>query len=273
VRTALRDNQPCDGPAWGKCLGCASGEYGRVGAAVAVTSVLGQRRRLARKTRGLHSCSHYVQDVLHRHLLEPRATEGLLADVVIPDYRTPEEPGQAVDGLPDEPYVMYGGALRTVKGVDVLLRAYTQLTDPPPLVLIGTRSPDPLPPLPPSAVLIEALPHAQVLRAWQGALFGVAPSLLPEPLGNVIHEAMSAGRPVIGTVPGGQTEMIEDGVNGLLVPSGDVNALAVAMRRLIDDAPLRDRLGQAARTTAERFTEAVQLPRFLALLDQVVDAP
>ena len=48
---------------------------------------------------------------------------------------------------------------------------------------------------------------------------------------------------MIGTRPGGHEDMIEDGENGLLVPAGDSEALAVAMSRLIEDAALRERLG------------------------------
>ena len=40
---------------------------------------------------------------------------------------------------------------------------------------------------------------------------------------------------MIGTFPGGHTDLIEDGVDGLLVPAGDVVALGRAMRRLVDD--------------------------------------
>ena len=67
-------------------------------------------------------------------------------------------------------------------------------------------------------------------------MFGVFPSKWPEPLATVVHEAMSSGRPVIGTTPGGHEDMIDDGETGFLVPGGDSEALATAMARLIDDA-------------------------------------
>jgi glycosyltransferase involved in cell wall biosynthesis len=123
--------------------------------------------------------------------------------------------------------------------------------------------------MPESVVILKNLTPDEVMAAWRRALFGVAPSVWPEPLGNVIHEGMSSGRPVIGTVPGGQTEMIVHNENGLLVPSGSVDALAAAMQRLIDDSALRQRLGDAALRDAERFTKARQLPRFVAMLDSV----
>jgi glycosyltransferase involved in cell wall biosynthesis len=186
--------------------------------------------------------------------------------MVIPDFRAPLAKLANPDPrLPTRPYILFVGAFRRIKGMDVLVAAYNALTDAPPLVLIGTPSSDPLPPLPESAVILENLSPEEVMAAWPGALFGVAPSVLPEPLGNVIHEGMSAGRPIIGTFPGGHGEMIIHEQNGLLVPSGNVTALAEAMQRLIDDQTLGERLGNAALRDAERFTEAEVLPRFAAL--------
>ena len=114
---------------------------------------------------------------------------------------------------------------------------------------------------PPGVTVEYDVSHATVMAAWDRALFGVAPSVLPEPLGNVVHEAMSRGKPVVGTAPSGHEEMIEDGVDGLLVASRDIDGLAEAMPRLIDDEELRARLGEAARIHSERFTAEVQLPK------------
>ena len=82
-------------------------------------------------------------------------------------------------------------------------------------------------------------------------MFGVAPSLWPEPFGSVVHEGMSRGRALIGTTPGGHADMIEHGVTGLLVPAGDAAALREAMRSLIAHrrparAPRRRREGALA---------------------------
>jgi glycosyltransferase involved in cell wall biosynthesis len=68
---------------------------------------------------------------------------------------------------------------------------------------------------------------------------------------------MAAGLPVIATDAGGPAEVITDGVDGLLVPPGDVSALVAALRRLAVDQDLRVRLGRAAVTTAEQFSPEV----------------
>jgi glycosyltransferase involved in cell wall biosynthesis len=73
----------------------------------------------------------------------------------------------------------------------------------------------------------------------------------PEPFGRVVAEAMAAGRPVVASRCGGIPELIEDGVNGLLVAPGDDAAVAAATVQLLNDRELRCRLGQAGRHRAE----------------------
>ncbi len=81
---------------------------------------------------------------------------------------------------------------------------------------------------------------------------------------------MSRGRAVIGTTPGGHEDMIQAGETGLLVPGGDAEALAGAMRTLIEDAALRERLGAEARRRSDRFGAAAVVPRFEAVYERLV---
>jgi len=78
--------------------------------------------------------------------------------------------------------------------------------------------------------------------------------LLPsesESFGLAALEAMSCGVPVIASRVGGVPEVVIDGETGLLAPVGDIAAMAAHVVRLLADAPLRARLGQAARQRAE----------------------
>lgn len=278
LRTLLHmDREACSGVAPMKCLRCSAHHYGTLKGAAAVAGVLGWRRLLTRHATGVQANSEYTRGVAWRDLLGGRARfpAGSSADAVIPpfwDHVPDREPDEALLARLPESYILFVGALRRVKGVYVLLEAYERLADPPPLVVVGTREVDAPSAIPPGVTVVESMPHGTVMEAWKRALFGVFPSLAPEPFGMVVHEAMVQGRAVIGTTPGGHGEMIVDGETGLIVPCGDVTGLAAAMRRLIDDPALRERLGAAARARAERFTADRWVPRLEELYDAAVGA-
>jgi glycosyltransferase involved in cell wall biosynthesis len=78
-------------------------------------------------------------------------------------------------------------------------------------------------------------------------------STIPEPFGQVIIEAMAAGVPVIATAGGGPSEIVRDGITGLLVAPDDVTALADALRRVDTEPGLRSQLAAEAAEDVERF--------------------
>ncbi len=271
INSLFRYDAVCSGPAPAKCLACATRHYRGPKGPLAVGGVLGGRSLLRRHIRGRHAVSSYVQDVLERDF--DAAPDTVRA--VIPDFRDESGPAapddEVLSKLPSEPFILFVGALRHIKGLDQLFAAYRGLEAPPPLVLIGTRAPDTPATFPEGTVLIENVPHATVMAAWDRALFGVAPSILPEPLGNVVHEAMSRGKPVIGTVPGGHADMIDHEETGLLVPGGDVEALRGAMERMLADPDWVARMGEAARGQSERFSAEHNLPLFERFYRDVVE--
>ena len=90
----------------------------------------------------------------------------------------------------------------------------------------------------------------QLERHYQAAdLFAL--SSLREGLPNVLLEAMAYGLPVVATAIAGIPKLIEEGREGLLVPSGQADALSAAIRSLVGDAALRAQLGSAARKKVE----------------------
>jgi glycosyltransferase involved in cell wall biosynthesis len=78
----------------------------------------------------------------------------------------------------------------------------------------------------------------------------VLPSLA-EGMSNAVLEYMAARRPIVATAVGGTTQLIDDGIHGLLVPPGDAAALARAICRLLEDRQLATRLANAARRRVE----------------------
>ncbi|HEX8726400.1 MAG TPA: glycosyltransferase family 4 protein [Gemmatimonadaceae bacterium] len=75
-----------------------------------------------------------------------------------------------------------------------------------------------------------------------------------EGLGSVLLDALFLGRPIAATRAGGIPEVVRDGVDGLLVPTRDPEALGAAIARLVNDRSLAGRLGDAARERAEQFS-------------------
>lgn len=78
-----------------------------------------------------------------------------------------------------------------------------------------------------------------------------------------IIEAFGAGLPVIASDLPGPSEIVEDGVNGLVVKTGDAEAFAAAMTRLAADHELRRRLADGARESADGFDQERVLPRLV----------
>jgi glycosyltransferase involved in cell wall biosynthesis len=79
----------------------------------------------------------------------------------------------------------------------------------------------------------------------------------------VVIEGMAAGVPVIGSDHGGIGEAVEHDRTGFLVPPGDPQAIATAVRRLLGDPGLRRCMGLAAQMAATEHFNAVAQSRFL----------
>jgi len=89
-----------------------------------------------------------------------------------------------------------------------------------------------------------------------------------EGMPNALLEAMAAGLAVVVTdASPGPLEVVEDGVNGLVVPSDDAQALAVALERLAANSALREQYGAMARQTLRQLDWPVVGPIWDALVD------
>lgn len=264
---------PCSGPNLVKCLRCASNHYG-----ILKGNVTTLTHRLS---------SPAVRAAVDMFLPVSKATaigngliEKQLPFEIIPNFLpdeidlSSEEMDSYVSQLPGDGYLLFVGDLSLDKGVDVLLRAYAGLHNPPPLVLIGRKSPDTPTELPDNVHLMNSWPHLAVMKAWRRCSIALVPSLTAETFGIVAIEAMAMGRPVIASRIGGLADVVNDGETGFLVPPGDVASLTQAIQRLLEDKSLRDHMGQSAMHRSQDFRASNVIPRIEAIyrrLTQMAD--
>jgi len=88
----------------------------------------------------------------------------------------------------------------------------------------------------------------------------------------VVLEAMTCGLPVVSfDCPVGPREIIQDAVDGILVPPSDVDALARAMERLLNDDEERHRLGLEAAKSAEKYSVERIMKQWEDLIERVIE--
>ncbi len=175
------------------------------------------------------------------------------------------------------PAALFVGVLERYKAVDVLAEAWRQLVTARPgarLHIVGAgRLETVVRPLADDPALgvrwTERLDTAGVSRALDEATLLVLPSRR-EGMGRVIVEAFCRGRPVVGTRSGGIPDLVQDGVNGVLVPTDDAAALASALERVLADGALAERLGAAASASAAAWSATPE--EFARTMRELVDA-
>jgi phosphatidyl-myo-inositol alpha-mannosyltransferase len=121
-------------------------------------------------------------------------------------------------------------------------------------------------------VMLGAVPHGRLPAYHAGANVFIAPAVGQESFGMVLVEAMAAGVPVVASDIPGYAEVATDGVDALLFPPGDAGAMAVAVRRLLDDPGLAEGLRQRGRANAERFRWERVIPEVESTYREAVES-
>jgi colanic acid/amylovoran biosynthesis glycosyltransferase len=179
---------------------------------------------------------------------------------------------------PNSKRLLYTGRLSAAKGVPILFQALQQIVSHHPnlvLTLVGdgvdrvaleTLAADLK--LTPYLKFVGYQSQDAVCQYLLNSDIFVLPSF-SEGLPVALMEALAAGVPVITTAIAGIGELVEDGVNGYLIPPGAVEPLVQRLKQLLDDADLRQRMGKAGRIKVE---QEFNLAQEVLWLKQIMDA-
>lgn len=229
-----------------------------------------------------------------RRMLYRRAALIVSPTAGIRDYLTKSVPGRyGVLGYPAQllpwmppvtgraPLIFAAGRLAPEKGFDVLIAAFGLVHVEHPEWRLEIAGEGPLRSALESQIEAAGLGGAVKLRGHlstarermtDAAIFVLSSRNEAYPM--VVCEAMAAGAAVVATdCPTGPSEMITEGVDGLLVPPEDAPALAGALSRLITHAALREQLASAAQVGARRFDAGAVMPQWDSLVRQVISEP
>jgi phosphatidylinositol alpha-mannosyltransferase len=194
--------------------------------------------------------------------------------IAVERFARPRSPAR---GMPEGRIVLWTHRLDPQKGFPIAIRAFDRLAtelDDVHLVVAGDgRDRDALGLLPPAlrgrVVMLGAVPNDDLPAYHACADVFVAPATDMESFGIVLVEAMAAGVPVVASDIPGYREVVRDGVDGLLVPARDPNALAAALRRVLVEPELAASLARAGRERAREYSWDAIAPRLEAIYERV----
>jgi phosphatidylinositol alpha-mannosyltransferase len=180
----------------------------------------------------------------------------------------------------DELRVLFVGRPEERKGLPILLSAFDGLVEHVPcrLTVIGAEQDDVLRYLPDPETMksIDVLGRVSGEGLWQAlheADVLCAPSLSGESFGMVLTEAFAAGTPVIASEIAGYSDVVTDGVDGVLVPPGDPQRLAEELQRAHHEPERLAAMGEAARRSAQRYAWPHVADRITQVYERAIEAP
>jgi glycosyltransferase involved in cell wall biosynthesis len=173
--------------------------------------------------------------------------------------------------LPKEPRLLFVGQLIRGKGVDLLLKALHRLSCDVTATIVGTGNAEAglrvlcnKLGLDSKVDFIGWVPNDAIGPIYSGARVVAVPSRWPEPFGMIGLEAMQHGRPIVAFAVGGIPDWLEHGVNGLMAPEQDVEALAAAIETILTDTRLAVQMGE---TGLQRVRSQYAFDRYLSDLE------
>ena len=215
--------------------------------------------------------SGFMRGVLARQGVPTEKISLIPPSVLLPE--TPSDP--AGNGAGGVPHILTIGQLIRGKGVDLLLNAMQKVKSPCVLDIVGTGNDEALlkrlaAPLGDTVVFHGYSPDPD--NVYRGVRAAVLPWRWQEPFGLVGPEALAHGVPLIGFDVGAIRDYLADGETGLLVPSGDTDALSRAIDRLLNDPAEAAAMGRRGRElVSARFTDDALLNGWRDFLNRPSD--
>ncbi|MFW6141316.1 MAG: glycosyltransferase family 4 protein [Candidatus Saliniplasma sp.] len=189
------------------------------------------------------------------------------------------EPKSSPSSSSDKVKVLYVGRLHELKGLNYLIKAFSDVKgkySDVELLIIGSGDlKDELKELVHKERLDEhvrfigEVEHSELIDYYQNSDIFVLPSV-SEGLSNVILEAMACGLPVIATGVGGNTELVKHEKGGLIVDAKDIPGLQRSLEKLLNDPELRRKMGGFNRKYVQKFNQDSVLSKKVELLEKVV---
>ena len=234
----------CRGGRWHECAlrRCKQGSFAASAAAAAQAYAQGLLRRPQRCVAAFVAPSEFIGRKHVEWGLRPEKVHH------IPNFTWPQPPARH---RRTGKHFLYCGRLSREKGPQVLVEAAREAADAEIVVAgDGEMREELLNSAPPNVQFLGEVPRDRVPRLLADALALVVPSIWYENCSLSVLEAFAAGIPVIGSNIGGIPEQVEHGLTGLLVPPGDTDALAEAIRALHKSPALARKLGRHAHAKA-----------------------
>ena len=199
-----------------------------------------------------------------------------------------EEAIQALHGVvqieSSKKYLLYVGRLNPVKGVHILIEAFRTIHHVMPdtrLIIAGSSFFDNAAktayeqklaqlaePVSDAIIFSGYLPHHTLKYLYSAADIVVFPSVWQEPFGFVMLEAMAAGTLLVASAVGGIPEVVENGIDGVLIEPANVGALAQAVCRALNEPEAMHRMESAAR---QKILDGYTWERLICELEEILD--
>jgi phosphatidylinositol alpha-mannosyltransferase len=176
--------------------------------------------------------------------------------------------------------ILFVGRPEERKGLPILLTAFNALVEHVPcrLTVIGAEREDVLryvadPDLLRFMDIRGRVSREELWAQLHRADLLCAPSLSGESFGMVLTEAFAAGTPVIASAIAGYSDVVSDGVDGLLVPPGDPQRLAEELQRVHFEPERLREMGEAARRSAQRYAWPRVADQVTAVYERAIEVP